>query len=147
MAAFADSVFIKAPVDKVFSFAIKPENSVQIMENVIKTEKLTEGPIQVGTKFKETREIRGRKAEAVIECTKFIQNEVYSVKSEAKGLEVTYHYRFKEVDQGTQVDFDCQIKTSGIIMKLTKPLFTKILKKEDGEHLQKMKSMIERGTQ
>jgi hypothetical protein len=44
------------------------------------------------------------------------------------------------------VDFKGDIHTSGLVMKLTKPIIRKILKKEDGDHLKKLKSLLESET-
>ncbi len=139
-----DSVIISKPVEEVFAFASDMDNSTKIMENVVAIEKLTEGPLQVGSKFKETREIRGRQASSIIEFTEYVPSERYVVKSEANGLKVVYHYDFKPtVEGGTKVKFQGDIYTSGIIMKLTKPIIRKILKKEDGDHLNQLKRLME----
>lgn len=144
MADIQDSVVIKKPVEEVFSYASNMENSPKIMENVVEIEKLTDGPLQVGSRFKETREIRGRKASAVIEFTDYTPNKSYVVKSEANGLKVVYYYDFVPADGGgTRVDFKGDIHTSGLVMKLTKPIIRKILKKEDGDHLKKLKNLLE----
>ncbi|WP_108672439.1 SRPBCC family protein [Peribacillus acanthi] len=143
MAAFSDSVTIKKNIQEVFSFTINMENSNKIMPNVKQTEKITEGPLAEGTKFKETRVIRGREAAAIIEFIKLIPNKAFSVKSVTQGIEVIYHYRFNEVAEGTKVDFECEVNASGIMMKLIKPLFIKILKKEDGDHLKNLKKVVE----
>jgi hypothetical protein len=139
-----DSVVIHKPVEEVFSYASNLDNSKEIMENVVEIERLTEGPLQVGSKFKETREIRGRKASSIIEFTEFLPNERYAVKSETNGLKVVYHYDFKRtVEGGTKVVFQGDIHTSGFMMKLTKPIIRKILKKEDGGHLNQLKRLLE----
>lgn len=139
-----DSVIISKPVDEVFSYAANMDNSMKIMQNVVAIEKLTEGPVQVGAKFKETREIRGRQASSIIEFIEFLPNERYVVQSEANGLKVIYHYDFKPtVDGGTKVHFQGDIHTTGIVMKLTKPIIRKILKKEDGDHLSQLKKLLE----
>lgn len=139
-----DSVIISKPVEEVFSYAANMDNATNIMQNVVAIEKLTEGPLQVGTKFKETREIRGRQASSIIEFIEFLPNERYVVQSEANGLKVVYHYDFKPtVDGGTKVHFQGDIHTSGIVMKLTKPIIRKILKKEDGDHLSQLKKLME----
>jgi uncharacterized membrane protein len=143
MAAFSDTVTIQKPIQEVFSFSTNMENSNKIMPNVKQTVKMTEGPIAEGTQFKETRVIRGKEADAVLEIIKFIPNQAFSVKSVAQGIEVIYNYQFKEVAEGTQVDFECEVKASGIMMKLIKPLFIKILKKEDGDHLRHLKNAVE----
>ncbi|WP_163100849.1 SRPBCC family protein [Peribacillus alkalitolerans] len=143
MAAFSDTITIHKPIDEVFSFSTNMENSNKIMPNVKQTVKITDGPITVGTQFKETRVIRGRDAEAVIEIIKYIPNQAYSVKNVTQGMEVIYHYQFNKVVEGTKIDFQCEVNASGIMMKLIKPLFIKILKKEDGDHLHHLKKAVE----
>lgn len=141
--SFADKLIIRRPLQEVFDFASNLANAPQIMDNIMKTEKLTEGPIGVGTKFKETRGIRGREADAIIEIIQFNPPESYSVRSEANGLIVTYHYSFKEVENGTEVEFQCIVKTSGIVMAVTKSLIVKILKQEDADHLKNLRRVLE----
>ncbi|QFT91004.1 Polyketide cyclase / dehydrase and lipid transport [Bacillus sp. THAF10] len=144
MADLQDSIVIARPVEEVFSFASNLENATKVMENVVAIEKLTEGPIQVGSQFKETREIRGRKASYVMEFTEFESNKRYSVKSESNGLTVVYHYDFKPtVEGGTKINFHGDIHTSGFMMKLTKPIIRRILKKEDADHLPQLKRLLE----
>lgn len=144
MAAFSDEVVIPKSKDEVFAFATNFDNSTKVMPNVVKIEKLTEGPVGVGTQFKETREIRGKEASAVIEIVDFQPNDRYSVKSELEGLETIYHYTFNEQGEETKVHFDCEIKASTFKMKLVKPLFKIIMKKEDGDHLKHLKdAMVE----
>ncbi len=139
-----DSVIISKPLEEVFSYAANMNNATDIMQNVVAIEKLTEGPMQVGTKFKETREIRGRQASSIIEFIEFLPNERYVVQSETNGLKVIYHYDFKPtVDGGTKVHFQGDIHTSGFVMKLTKPIIRKILQKEDGDHLSQLKKLLE----
>lgn len=144
MADIQDSVVINKPVEEVFSYASNMENSMNIMVNVVEIEKLTEGPLQVGSRFKETREIRGRKASSVIEFIEYAPNKSYAVKSETNGLKVVYYYDFLPADGGgTKVEFKGDIHTTGLVMKLTKPIIRRILKKEDGDHLKQLKTVLE----
>lgn len=69
MSFMTQSVVIERPVEEVFKAAVDFSNSPQIMEAVVAVELLSEGPVREGYKFKETREIRGRKVSAVIEVT------------------------------------------------------------------------------
>ncbi|MGD6792920.1 SRPBCC family protein [Metabacillus indicus] len=143
MSAFHDEVTIDAPVEEAFAFAANPENALQFMENVIKVEKLTDGPAAKGTQYRETREIRGRQASAVIEFTEYVPSAKFSVKSEMNGMETVYHYSFTKAGNQTVIRFECEITAKTLKMKLIKPVFAKIMKKEDGDHLKHLKKAIE----
>ncbi|MHC0036369.1 SRPBCC family protein [Pseudoneobacillus sp. C159] len=141
--AFSDMITISRPVAEVFEFISDLSNGPKMNEDIISIEKLTDGPIGVGSKFKETKIIRGRNAEATIEVVQYIPSEAFSAQSEANGLKVIYHYQMSESTNGTYVHFKCEVKTSGMIMTLTKPLIVKMLKQEDGDHLKSVKRALE----
>lgn len=141
--AFKETVYIDAPVETVFAITTDFDHAPFIMENVVKTEKLTEGAMQVGTRVKEVRNIRGKEAETVLIVSEFIPNQKYTVKSENFGMTVEYHYRFMAKENGTTVDFNGLIHTKGLKNALIKPLFEMILKKEDKNHLVRLKQYIE----
>jgi carbon monoxide dehydrogenase subunit G len=141
--AFTGKTTIDCPINEVFDFISDLRNGPKMNEDILSVEKLSEGPIGVGSKFKETKVIRGRNAEAMIEVVQFEANKAFSAQSEVNGLKVTYHYQLSEGNNGTIVKFQCEVKTSGLIMTLTKPLITKILKKEDGDHLTYIRRALE----
>jgi carbon monoxide dehydrogenase subunit G len=141
--AFSDKITINRPISEVFEFISDLSNGPKMNEDIIKVEKVTEGPITAGTTFIETRVIRGRNAEATIEIVQYTPTKAFVVQSDSNGLKVTYHYQLSEVTNGTEVSFQCEVKTSGIIMLLTKPFIIKILKQEDGDHLKNIKKALE----
>ena len=141
--AFKESVYIDAPVETVFAITTDFEQSPLIMETVIKTEKLTEGPIQEGTQVKEVRNVRGREIETVLVVSEFVPHQKYSVKNDSTGMTVEYRYEFAAKEGGTTVDFTGSIHSKGLKNALIKPIFEQILKKEDKDHLIKLKDYIE----
>ena len=142
--AFIKEVYIEASVETVFNVASDFNNSVFIMDNVVGIELLTEGPVQKGTKIKEVREVRGRTIESILVFTEYVANQKYSVKSENNGIFIEYHYSFHPQDSGTVVNFEGFIRTKGFKNTLLKPIVTAIIKKEDGDHLERLKEFIER---
>jgi hypothetical protein len=143
MADFKSSVIIERPVADVFKYASSMENVPEIMPNVVNVEKKTAGPIGVGSKFVETRLIRGKEAKADIEFIEYTENRSYTTRSESNGLEVIYEYDFQEIEEGTQVQFAGTVNTKGIVMKLTKRFLVKMLKQEDGYQLRYLKEALE----
>ncbi|QED49799.1 SRPBCC family protein [Cytobacillus dafuensis] len=145
MADFRSSVIIHKPVKAVFDYITSMENTSEIMPNVVKMEKLTEGPIGKGTKFKETRSVRGNTVNADIEMVEYEQDKLFKTRSDSNGLIVEYTYIFHEIEEGTQVELDASVKTSGLRMKLTKHFIVKMIKREDGFQLEYLKEMLEDG--
>lgn len=142
--AFKETVYIDAPVETVFAITTDFDQAPLIMETVVKTEKLTEGSMEVGTRVKEVRNIRGKEAETILIVSEYIPNQKFSVKSETFGMTVEYHYRFTTQESGTIVDFNGLIHAKGFKNALIKPLFEMILKKEDKNHLVRLKQYIEK---
>ncbi|QST00491.1 SRPBCC family protein [Pontibacillus sp. ALD_SL1] len=144
MTAFTDEVVIEKPLEEVFAFTTNIDNFKKVMPNVVQVETITEGAFGVGTKIKETREIKGRKGTTTIEVIDFVPSERYSVRSALEGLETIYHYSFHEDEkQTTTIKFECEINTSTLKMKMIKPIFKRTLQREDKEHLSLIKKALE----
>lgn len=141
--AFRETIYIEAPVETVFAITTDFEQAPLIMDNVIRTEKVTEGPMQTGTQVKEFRNVRGREIETILQVTEFIPNQKYTVTSESAGMTMVYEYHFLAKEEGTTVNFKGTIRSKGLKNALIKPFFEKILKKEDENHLVRLKEYIE----
>lgn len=112
--AFKETIHIEAPVEMVFAVATDSEVAAKIMDNVVKAEKITEGPIQAGTQIKELRNVRARAVETILHVTEFIANQKYTVKSESAGMTIEYQYLFLSEENGTTVDFKGSIRSKGL---------------------------------
>lgn len=143
MADFQSSIIIHKPVEEVFNYILDVDHIPNIMPNVVRLEMVTEAPIRKGSKFIETRSIRGRKAQAEIEVVQFDRNKRYSTISVANGITITYKYSFEPIDEGTQVQFEGFVQIKGIFGFLSRRALIKILKQEDGYLLQYLKEALE----
>jgi carbon monoxide dehydrogenase subunit G len=146
MAGFSNSEFIdkKTPAE-VFNFMIDPKNAPKIIPEVRSSVKITEGEIGLGTRFLETRIVRGKEGRAELEITKFSENSAYSVTSIEGGVKVTYHYKLKQDNDGTSVSFEAEVIAKGI-KKAIVPLFVRILKSQDYNYLSVVKKVMEEET-
>lgn len=147
MADFRESVIIRKPVSEVFQYMASMENVHELMPNVVKMEKITDGEIGKGTKFIETRSVRGKEIQAPVEYVQYEQDRLFSTSTNSNGLITEYHYKFHEIEEGTQVEFEAFVKTSGIIMRLTKRFIVNMMKREDGYQLHYLKEMLEGKTE
>jgi hypothetical protein len=64
------------------------------------------------------------------------------MKNETDGIETVYRYTFHPEENGTRVDLVCEVKGSGA-KKLIVPVVVSVLKKEDGDHLKRLKQALE----
>ncbi|CEG29273.1 Polyketide cyclase / dehydrase and lipid transport [Bacillus sp. B-jedd] len=144
MADFQSSVVIAQPVEVVFKYVASMENMPEIMPNVVNIDKRGLGQLKSGDKVVETRMIRGRETESELEITAFEENKLFAYKSETNGLQSVYWYSFEEVEEGrTRASFKADIKTTGIVMGLTKRFIVNMLKREDGNQMVYLKDMLE----
>jgi uncharacterized protein YndB with AHSA1/START domain len=51
---------IRAPLERVYALSTDIDRAREWLPSEVLTEKLTDGPLRVGTRYRETRPIRGR---------------------------------------------------------------------------------------
>ena len=142
MAGFKMSEWISRPPQEVFDFITTPDNAPKVVQSVQSMVKLTDGPVRVGTRYRETRLMRGKEEHAELDVIAYEPNQKYAVKNLTEGIETVYQYTFHPEANGTRVDLVCEVKAGGV-KKLMLPLVVSILKKEDGDHLQRLKQVLE----
>jgi hypothetical protein len=142
MAGFETTTFINRSLADVFAFIGDPTTGAEILENTLSCEKITPGPIGVGTRFRETRLMNGQKAESEVVISAYEPNHLVTLSNETEGVTTHYHYYMSEKGQGTQVRWVCELQAKGL-RKVLLPIVSGILKKEDGDHLEKTKAVLE----
>ena len=84
----------------------------------------------------------GKEQQAELEIVEFAPTHRYAMQNVTEGVETVYRYNFQPERDGTRIELVCEIKAKGI-KKLMLPLVAAILKKEDGDHLQRVKKALE----
>lgn len=142
MAGFEMQAWIDRSPQEVFDFITDPTNAPRVVSSVTRMEQITPGPIGVGTRYHETRLMNGKEAQAELEIARFEPPSDYAMRNETNGIETIYHYTFTPDQSGTRVDLVCQVNAGGL-KKAMLPMVVSILKKEDGDHLERLKASIE----
>jgi hypothetical protein len=145
MSGFNLNEWIARSPNEVFDFIVASENAPKVAANIKSMVKLTEGMVGVGTRYRETRLMNGKEAQAELEIVDFEPGQRYAMKNVTDGIETIYRYTFTSEKNGTRVDLVCELSASGV-KKLMLPMVASILKKEDGDHLQKLKKVMENGS-
>lgn len=141
MAGFTMSEVIERPQEEVFDVLAHPDQ-VSIMENIKSTEKISDGPVGVGTRYRETRLINGKEEVSELEVVQYEPHRQFSIASQVQGIRVVYEYTLQPQDGSTRIDWTCEVQASGL-KKAMLPVVAGIMKKEDGDHLQKLKRALE----
>jgi hypothetical protein len=142
MAGFNLSEWISRSPKDVFDFITTSDNAPRVVSSVQNMVKLTEGPVRVGTRYRETRLMNGKEHQAELEVTAYEPDQKYAVKNVTEGIETIYRYTFRPESNGTRVDLVCEVRAGGV-KKLMLPMVVSILKREDGDHLQRLKKALE----
>ena len=142
MAGFEMSERIARPPKEVFDFITASDNAPRVAPSVKSMVKLTEGPVGAGTRYRETRLMNGKEVHAELEVVAYEAGRTYAVRNLTEGIETVYRYTFHPEAGGTRVDLVCELKAGGL-KKLMLPMVASILKREDGDHLQRLKQALE----
>lgn len=142
MAGFERTTWIDKSPAEIFATVTDTKQAPKIVRGVTKMEKITEGPVRAGTQFRETRIVNGQEATAVLNVVVCEPGQKYSVSNETNGIVVTYHYTFIPENDGTRVNLVCDVKASGL-KKVMIPVVTAVMRKEDGDHLENLKAVLE----
>lgn len=85
MAQFAANRTIDAPADRVFETVAHIENFQRAVPHITNVEFLTESHTGIGTRFRETRLMRGREVTTELEVTEYEPNQRVRLVSDAGG--------------------------------------------------------------
>ena len=97
----------------------------------------------LGQSLLNARHIRNMSIDNKLVVTEYVENEKFAIESKQNKLILNYFYSFTQGEEGTKVSFIGKVRTKGIKNFMYKPLIEKIIKREDGDHLEKMKQYIE----
>jgi carbon monoxide dehydrogenase subunit G len=142
MTGFEQTEWIARKPEAAFAFLTQASNVSKTMPQIKQMVKLTDGPVAAGTRYRETRVVNGKEAQAELEVTRFEPPHHYSVRNLTEGIETVYHYTFTPEREGTRVNLLCELNAGGV-KKLMLPVVAGILKKEDGDHLRRLKAAVE----
>jgi hypothetical protein len=146
MAVFTIKKHINAPREKVFAHASNFGGAPEAIKGIKKVEMLTNGPVGVGTRFKETRVLFKREATEVMEVTAFNAPDSYTLGCDSCGCRYRTTMRFLANGTGTDVEMDFGVealtvfaKIMGIVMRPMLKACCKMMEKD----LDELKASVE----
>ncbi len=122
MATVAVSNEIAAPLDRVFQTFTDIEHGPTHVSGIKKLEMMTPGPVHIGTRWLETREVMGRLDTAEMEITAFQRDCMYTITHHKAGVRIDTTFRFEPSGGGTKVTVEFSLDPGGLPPGLLAPL-------------------------
>lgn len=134
---------VNRPISDVFQFVAHVENAPKWQPAVIETRRLTDGPVHVGTRFREVAKMMGRRVETVCEITELVPDRKLSWKATSTGpFSYQTSYTFTANGPATRIDIIGTFALRGL-WRLLEPLVGGEVRKESAQELTAMKAAIE----
>lgn len=111
-----------APPERVFEVYSDIERAADRIGAIIAVEKITPGPVQLGTRFRETRVVFKREHTEEMEFVELQPGQTYTLRAFSCGAEYRTRFDFRAEGSGTRVDVTMTISPKTVAAKLFSPL-------------------------
>jgi uncharacterized protein YndB with AHSA1/START domain len=135
------TIHLNRPVEQVFAFLMDTGKLSTWQSNLIKTEKITEGPLRMGSRFREVRRLGRRESEIEGEITVFEPNQRFETRTLTKP-QAMVSYSLDPEHGGTRLRYKFALVTSGL-MRLLEPMIASSIKKDTEADFETLKRIIE----
>lgn len=147
--SFASETHIDARPERVFATMTEVDGFQHWMQGFVGVEKLTEGPVGVGTEWRETRKMFGREASEVFEVTAYEPPSRLGLRVDGtRGASRKGEYRFEYVlapeGTGTRLRMTGEVDMPGLLGRVMSRLFIGMFKKACDKDMAAMKQHAER---
>jgi carbon monoxide dehydrogenase subunit G len=115
---FESSVEINAPVEKVWTLVDNLEEWPQCMPSIKKIERVSEGPLAVGSQLYVTARVSRLTVKLLMTITKFVPERAVVMEGKALGTKLTRFYTLEPVNGKTKVTLGGEV--SGLLAWLAR---------------------------
>ena len=113
---------VNAPSDSVFEVFSDLRSAADRISGITKLEVVTDGPVGVGTRFRETRVMFKRECTEEMEITGFEPGRSYTVHCESCGAVYDSTFRFTPDGPATRVEVEFNCRPVSFFAKIMSPL-------------------------
>lgn len=144
MAHIEGEVLIRRPVEEVFEFVADERNEPTYNRNMIGSEKVTEGPIGVGTRFRATIGPRRRPMRMDIEYTAFDRPHLIASSTRMATADFSGTLTFTADQAGTRLSWSWEARPKGAV-RLLGPVLTWIGARQERRTWTALRDHLEAG--
>ena len=140
------TVVIERPVEEVFAFAADPNNDTLWQSTSLETEQTSEGPVDVGTTFRNTSKFLGRRIESTYEVTENDPPHKQCVRITSGPIPGSGCYLFEPAGGGDSTRFTQRFEAEvGGFFRLAEPLVGRAIRRQQEADMATLKDMLEAG--
>jgi uncharacterized protein YndB with AHSA1/START domain len=142
MATFENTVTIRRAVEDVFAFLADFENVPTWNYAIVETKKTSQGPVGVGTTYRQLRSIPSRSDEG-FEVTVFERTSRLEVHGDIGPFTATISYLLAPTDDGTRLTNVVELESASGALRLLAPLAASRVKTAVAANLDTLKQLLE----
>ena len=143
MDAIELSIVIKRPVEEAFAFLANLENDVKWHSAFVEVRKTSGGSPGIGARFIVFEGVLGRRTPGTeYEVTEYEPNQIAAWKTVSGPLQLQFWRTFERVESGTRFAVRYEGEPRGFL-KLAWPLITRMVKRQQGGDMRKLKELME----
>jgi Polyketide cyclase / dehydrase and lipid transport len=142
MARVSGEILIGRPVEEVFDYVADQRNEPIYNPQMLQSEKITDGPIGVGTRFRATARSGRRPVEMLIEVTDFQRPSTFGSRTTMSSVEVDGGLTFEPVAGATRMRWSWDVSPRGPL-RLFGPLVARLGRRQEQTIWSGLKAQLE----
>ena len=142
MARVSGEILINRPVEQVFDYAAAQRNEPIYNPRMLRSEKITDGPIGVGTRFRATARSGRRLVEMLIEITEYDRARRLGSRTTMSSVDVNGGLTFEPVDGATRMSWSWEVSPKGPL-RLLGPLVARLGRRQEQTIWTGLKAQLE----
>ncbi len=123
-------IVIDRPVEDVFDYVADERNEPKYNAQMRLAEKISDGPIGVGTRYRAEVVSGGRPVSMLIEVTEYERPRRLASKTTISAMDIAYTLTFEPVPEGTRMRWSGEIEPHGML-KLMGPLVARMGRRQE----------------
>lgn len=143
MAPITVTRYIEAPSEDVFTTIADVRNFAKAVPDILKIEMLSDTTDGVGTRFRETRMMRGKEATTELEVTEYDENERIRFVADEGGTIWDSVFTVTPERGGTELELSMDARPHKLLARLITPLIKPMLTKAVAKDLDAVKIYCE----
>lgn len=137
---------IERPVEEVFDFVADERNEPRFNPRMLRAEKISPGPIGLGTRFRAEMRMRGRGRPVVmtVEFTAFARPRRLASSTHMATMDIVGALTFDPVPKGTRMRWEWDLKPRGLV-RLLSPVIALMGRRQEQAIWSNLKWLLEAG--
>jgi carbon monoxide dehydrogenase subunit G len=142
MPEITDTIHINRPVEVIFDYLTDLDTLPVRIPSAQEAAMISGEDMRVGTRYLVSSRMRGRITEIEYEVIEYEENRAYGTRIIGGGQPFQEHYQLEEKENGTRVTLVANGEMSNLT-KIFSHSFKRLLKKQVGKDLERLKSLLE----